>query len=66
MGGASHVGFANRTEAADDRANVSFPTAGAPIVGHCSAVYWYANGWFADYRPMLSLPLSCQQLACQL
>ena len=61
-----HVGFANSTEAADDRANISLSIAGDPIVGHCSADYWYANSWFADYRPILSLPLSRHQLACQL
>ena len=61
-----YEGFANWTEAADDRANVNLPIVGASIVGHCSVDYWYANGWFADYRPMLSLPLSRQQLACQI
>ena len=31
-----------------------------PTIGQCLAEYWYANGWFDDYRPMLSLSLSCQ------
>lgn len=33
----THVGFADRTEAADDRAHASIPTVDAPIIGQCSA-----------------------------